>query len=168
MSVLVGRIAALRSQAAETGAKLAPADPLRDQLAGFADHADTLRKLVVATTEGGAITGEQRLREDTADVYGAIMATEAAPPPYAVARVGVLDRELADVERRFATLTGGELHNLNDKLKAKSLPPLTVPSAIADAGNLVDGGDGTAKALFQGLVGAHFYGSLSTAATRDR
>ena len=168
MSVLVGRIAALRSQAAEAGAKLAPADPLRAQLAGFSDRADTLRKLVVATTEGGAITGEQRLREDAADVYGAIMATEAAPPPNAVARVGVLDRELADVEKRFTALTGGELRNLNDKLKAKSLPPLTVPSAVADAGTAVDAGDGTAKTLFEGMLGSRFYGSLSTAATRDR
>lgn len=168
MSVLVGRIVALQSQAGQVGAKLAPTDPLRAQLAGFSDHADTLRKLVVATTEGGAITGEQRLREDTADVYGAIMATEGAPTPYAVARVGVLDRELADVEKRFGTLTGSELRNLNDKLKAKSLPPLTVPSAVADTGNPIDGGDGAAKALFQGLLGAHFYGPLSTAAARDR
>jgi photosystem II stability/assembly factor-like uncharacterized protein len=164
MSLLVAQINGLRSAADATGAKLAPSDPLRTQLAQLSEHADTLRKLVVATTEGGAITGEERLRENTADVYGAIMATEAAPTAYAVARVEVLDRELADVEKSFASLTSGEMRSVNEKLKAKSLPQLTVVSTVSDVGSTVDAGDGAAKTLFRGIVGPWFRGSLSTAA----
>ena len=130
-----------------------------------------LRKLVVATTEGGAITGEQRLREDASDVYGAIISTEGAPTPYAVARVAVLDRELGDVERKFATLTSGEMQGLNQKLKAKSLPQLTVVSTVSDAGTAVDAGAGAARTIFSGLVGSRYVGpvsALSTKAADDR
>jgi hypothetical protein len=170
MSVLVGEIAALRAEAGAIAGKLPAADPLRAELAQFDQHADALRKRVVATTEGGAITGEQRLREDTADVYGAIMATEAAPTPYAVARVAVLDRELGDVEKSFALLTGDPMRDLNAKLKAKSLPQLTVTSTTSDAGTAVDAGDGTARTIFHGLLGSRYLGTYLTsgAAPEDR
>jgi hypothetical protein len=151
----------LRAQSGGIAAKLAPTDPLRAELTQFAQHADVLRKRVVATTEGGAITGEQRLREDAADVYGAIMSTEAAPTPYAVARVAVLDRELADVERSFATLTSGEMRSLNEKLKAKSLPQLAVVSTLSDTGTPIDSGAGAARTIFSGLVGSRYVGSVS-------
>ncbi|HEY4441607.1 MAG TPA: hypothetical protein VGN14_14205, partial [Candidatus Elarobacter sp.] len=168
MSLLVERITALRDQAAATSTKVAAGDPLRAQLTAYSGKAESLRKLVVATSEGGAITGEQRLREDTADVYGAIMSTEGRPTPYAVARVGVLDRELGDVEKKFGTLSGAELRSLNGKLKAKSLPPLTVPSSIAQDDVPVDGGNAAVSTIFRGLVGTRVYGTIATSADRDR
>jgi photosystem II stability/assembly factor-like uncharacterized protein len=167
MSVLVNKIGVLRAEAGGIAGKLAPGDPLRADLAQFGQHADALRKRVVATTEGGAITGEQRLREDTADVYGAIMSTEGAPTPYAVARVAVLDRELADVERSFDTLTSGEMRSLNEKLKAKSLPQLAVVSTVSDTGTPVDSGTGAARTIFSGLVGARYVGPVSALSTKS-
>ncbi len=159
MTLLVGQIAALRSQAASTTQKLAPAEPLRLQLTQFSDRADVLRKLLVATKEGGAITGEERLRERTADVYGAIMAVEGAPTQYAVARVVVVDRELTDVEKSFATLTASDLPPLNEKLKAQSLPQLTV-ARIASEVDVARGG--AVETLFGALVGSRFRFSSAT------
>jgi len=159
MTLLVGQIAALRSQAASTTQKLAPAEPLRLQLTQFSDRADVLRKLLVATKEGGAITGEERLRERTADVYGAIMAVEGAPTQYAVARVDVVDRELTDVEKSFATLTASDLPPLNEKLKAQSLPQLTV-ARIASEVDVARGG--AVETLFGALVGSRFRFSSAT------
>ncbi len=165
MTVLVNQILALRAQAAAFGGKLPPNDPLRAQLAQFADRADALRKQVVATKEGGAITGEERLREHTDYVYGAIMATEGAPTPYAVARVDTLDRELSEVEASFATLTRNQLPPLNEKLKAKALPPLNVPPIEAAA---LPGG-GKAEALFRGIVGLRYRGPIDASArVQDR
>jgi hypothetical protein len=161
MTALTGQIAVFRAQAAEIGAKLPPGDPLGTQLAGFADHADSLRKLVVATKEGGAITGEVRLREKTDDVYGAIISTEGSPTPSALARVDVLDHELSDVEQRFAALTKGDLPALNEKLKARSLPPLTL-AAIVPVENIARGG--SLDALFGGIVGSRLRTSATTAA----
>jgi len=165
MSTIVGQIAMLRSGVAADLAKLSPDDQLRTSLSGLSDRADTLRKRLVATKEGGAITGEERLREQTADVYGAIVSNEGAPTSYAMARVDVLDRQLADVEKSFAALTKSELPGVNDKLKAKSLPPLSVaaiePDETANGGNVA--------ALFRALVGLRSleFGSTATKAARD-
>jgi photosystem II stability/assembly factor-like uncharacterized protein len=168
MSLLVGEIAAIRGQAAGIGAQLPAADPLRPQLMQLSEKADALRKLVVATKEGGAITGEERLREKADDVYGAITSTEGAPTAYAVARIDALDRELADVEKSFGTLTTTDLPALNEKLKAKSLPPIAIAKVDADPS---DARGGPIEALFAGLVGTRFTGSasaLTRAAADDR
>lgn len=167
MTVLVGEIAALRSDAASTATKLAPTDALRPQLGRLADNADVLRKLLVATKEGGAITGEERLREQTADAYGAIVGSEGAPASYVIARVDVLDRELADVEKRFATLTTADVPALNEKLKAKSLPPLTVATMTPES---VVARGGAVEAIFAGMVGSRLRSSSTntTHAADDR
>jgi hypothetical protein len=94
------------------------------------------------------------------------MSTEGAPTPYAVARVAVLDRELADVERSFDTLTSGEMRSLNEKLKAKSLPQLTVVSTLSDTGTPVDSGAGAARTIFSGLVGSRYVGPVSALSTK--
>jgi len=164
MTTLVAGIASLREQSSAASDKLGSGDPLRAKLAAFSDTADSLRKRVVATTEGGAITGEMRLREDTDDVYGAVMATEGAPTTYALARIDVLDRELADVEKQFATLTTSDLPTLNDALKAKSLSPLSASVAVAPDG--VDGArGGPVEALFANTLGTRFYGTARTTST---
>ena len=163
MSSVVGRIASLRGQAADSEAKLPATDPLRADLSRFSDRANALRTLVVATKEGGAITGEMRLREDADDIYGSITSTDGAPTSYAVARVGVIDRELTDVEKSFATLTGGDLQTLNERLKAKSLAPLTVADAAPSTDAVADGG--RLKTLFSGLVGTRFTTTATATAT---
>jgi photosystem II stability/assembly factor-like uncharacterized protein len=168
MTVLVVQINALRAQAAEVEATLRPGDPLIAQLTGFAASADALRKQVVATKEGGAVTGEERLREQTDYVYGAITSTEGRPTAYALERVATLGREFAEVETSFAKLTATDLPALNDKLKAKSLPPLIVPpvSAAVASANGVAGG-GPVQALFSGMLGAVYRGSLGALESRS-
>ena len=44
----------------------------------------------MATTEGGAITGEERLREHADQLYGAILSYEGRPADYQVERIDVL------------------------------------------------------------------------------
>ncbi len=48
----------------------------------------------MATTEGGAITGEERLREHTDQLYGAILSFEGKPADYQIAYIDALKREL--------------------------------------------------------------------------
>ena len=93
-------------------------------LDAFAAKADAIRKDVVATSEGGAITGEERLREHLAYVYDAILSYEGRPGDYQVERVAVLERELKDVEARAAALAAKDLPALNEKLRAKKLAPI--------------------------------------------
>jgi len=117
---------------------------------------DTIRKEIVATKEGGAITGEERLREHTDDVYGAITSVEDRPTNYQMARIDALDRELKDVEAEWAAFQSGDLAGFNAKLKAANLPPLTV--AAVELEDPVRGGH--VSALVRGLVGTHFYGDV--------
>jgi photosystem II stability/assembly factor-like uncharacterized protein len=127
MSDLVARIQAVRAGAGATAGKLPENDPLRTQLTALADKADTIRKQIVATKEGGAITGEERLREHMDQLYGALMSYEGKPADTLVAYTGALERELGDVEGDFAKLREGDLAAANAALKAKGLPEIALP-----------------------------------------
>ena len=67
----------------------------------------SIKREVVATKEGGAITGEERIREHLDTVYGALNSWEGKPAAYQVERVDSLRRELADVEKEFEAATAG-------------------------------------------------------------
>jgi len=125
MSDLVARIQAVRTGASGGAAKLESGDPLRTQLTGLSDKADTLRKKIVATKEGGAITGEERLREHMDDLYGGIMAYEGRPAATLIAYTDVLRRELDDVAAEFDALCAKDVNDANKALRSKSLPEIT-------------------------------------------
>ncbi|HEV7490549.1 MAG TPA: hypothetical protein VGO25_07060, partial [Rhodanobacteraceae bacterium] len=131
MSGLVDQINAVRTQADATGAKLPEGDSLRKQLSQLSGKADELRKKIVATKEGGAITGEERLREHTDTLYGAIMSYDGKPSDYQLARIDALNRELGDVKQKFVALREGDLAKTNASLRAKNLPEISVPDAGA-------------------------------------
>ncbi len=133
MSALVDQINAVRAQADATGAKLPANDPMRKQLADLSAKADEMRKKIVATKEGGAITGEERLREHTDTLYGAIMSYDGKPSDYQIARIDALNRELGDVKQQFAKLREGDLAKTNASLRAKNQPEIAVPDVSPNA-----------------------------------
>jgi photosystem II stability/assembly factor-like uncharacterized protein len=130
MSELVDRLNGYRAVAAARARDLAPDNALRRDLEEFAQKADSIRKDIVATSEGGAITGEERLREHLAYVYDGLLSYEGRPGEYQVERVNVLERELGDVEKRAAALAATELPRLNEKLKGSGLPDITQSDAV--------------------------------------
>jgi hypothetical protein len=93
MSGVVDRIDAARAKAPASA-------PLAAKL-------DELKKKIVATKEGGAITGEERLREHADSLYGAIMSWEGRPARYQVERIGTLERELSDVAKDLDAVLSG-------------------------------------------------------------
>ncbi|MEO5596153.1 MAG: hypothetical protein ABIQ97_03295, partial [Lysobacteraceae bacterium] len=127
MSDLVARIQAVRAGADAAAAKLPANDAMRTQLVALSAKADAIRKDIVATKEGGAITGEERLREHMDGLYGGIMAYDGKPAATLVSYSEALDRELADVEKEFANLQSGDLQKVNAALKEKSLPEIALP-----------------------------------------
>jgi photosystem II stability/assembly factor-like uncharacterized protein len=160
MSKVVGQINAVRQQAGELASSTtAPAD-VKTAAAQLSAKADDLRKEIVATKEGGAITGEERLREHADDVYGAITSVEDRPTDYQMARVDALDRELKDVEARWAAFQSGDLASFNAKLKAANLTPLTIAEVEFDPAELPRGG--RASALVRGIVGLRYYGDAGS------
>jgi hypothetical protein len=158
MSKLVAQINGVRDQTAALAASAKAMSDVKTAAAQLGAKADEIRKEIVATKEGGAITGEERLREHTDDVYGAITSVEDRPTAYQLARIDALDRELKDVEARWAAFQSADVAAFNAKLKAANLPPLTIAEVEFDPKDLARGG--RVSALVRGLVGTHFYGDL--------
>ena len=127
MSDLVARIQAVRAGADADASKLPANDALHAQLTGLSAKADKIRKEIVATKEGGAITGEERLREHMDSLYGGIMSYEGKPAATLIAYTDALQRELDDVAKEFDTLQAGDLSKANGALKAKGMPEIALP-----------------------------------------
>jgi hypothetical protein len=140
MSALVDRLDGAR-EAARARAAALKGDPLGARLGALADQLDEIKKLVVATKEGGAITGEERIREHLDQVYGAITGWEGRPAAYQTARVAALRRELGDVDAAFGALVAGEIKALRPELEKRKLAPIPTDSKAADLGPRLRGGD---------------------------
>lgn len=163
MSTLAAQINGVRAQAGAIAAAAAAPANVKAGAAQLGAKVDALRKEIVATKEGGAITGEERLREHVDEIFGAINSVEDRPTNYQMARIDALDRELKDVEAQWAALQAGDLAALNALLKAASMKPLMVAKVEFDSRSLPAGG--RAAALARGLVGTHFYGQASALVT---
>jgi photosystem II stability/assembly factor-like uncharacterized protein len=126
MSWAVDAIIGIRDGALADAAKIDAKDPLHEQLLSLAKSVDAVRGEIVATKEGGAITGEERLREYLGDLYGDVIGYEGKPTDEQIARADVMNRQLDEVVTRFDQLSSKLLPSINQKLKAKKLPTLEV------------------------------------------
>ncbi len=128
MTFDVDRINAVREGLSERAAKLGANDPLRKRLQDLAARADEIRKKIVATKEGGAITGEERIREKTTALYGTFIGYEGRPADYQLARIDSLKHELDDVVKEFDAFVAKDVKDANASLAKKKLEiiqPLT-------------------------------------------
>ncbi len=130
MSWAVDSIIAIRDAASQRAGKLPANDPLRKRLTELAASADKIRSEIVATKEGGAITGEERLREFLTEVYGDVNGYYGPPTAAQVERTEVLGRELEDVIKKVQDQLVGQLPSLNSALEQKQLRPI---QAISEA-----------------------------------
>jgi photosystem II stability/assembly factor-like uncharacterized protein len=121
MSYALDRINGVRLGLDDRAAKLTANDDLTRNLRTASDQVDTLRKKIVATKEGGMITGEERLREFVANLYRDVSVYEGKPTQMQVERADALTRELADVVSDFDRWSAKELPPLNAALAKKQL-----------------------------------------------
>jgi photosystem II stability/assembly factor-like uncharacterized protein len=147
MSFDVDRINSVRDASQDRSAKLPEKEPLRRKLGDLAGKAEELRKKIVATKEGGAVTGEIRIREKTTELYGDLVDYEGRPTDYQVARIGALKKELDDVMKEFDALVAKDLSEVNALLAKKKLDtirPLTRQEWDKTAGDTGTSGQGGA------------------------
>jgi photosystem II stability/assembly factor-like uncharacterized protein len=130
-SALFARIAGLREQVAKAQKSRPAGERLARRLGDFDGKLDALRKQIVATTEGGAITGEERLREHTDQLYGAITSWDGPPTRYQLDNIVALRSQLDEISASFTQLTSKELPELNRSLGATGASPLAVPPPTA-------------------------------------
>jgi photosystem II stability/assembly factor-like uncharacterized protein len=136
MTFAVDRINGVRTALEDRATKLPAADALAKRLHAASSDVDTLRRKIVATKEGGMITGEERLRENLTDLYGNVNFYEGRPSQTEVERTEALSHELADVVKDFDAWTAKELPAINDALAKKRLDPITpLTRAKWDAAN---------------------------------
>ncbi len=128
MSYATAAIQGVRDDAMARVARLSAKDPLRVRLQQLAEESDKLRSKIVATKEGGMITGEERLRELLGALYGDVTGWEGRPTDYQVKRTDALARELEDVATDFRKLVDKDLPGINPGLKKKKLETIQVPS----------------------------------------
>jgi len=145
-AALFAQIADLREQVADAAQKQPAGDAMLAGLEGFDAKLDALRKKIVATKEGGAITGEERLREHTDQLYGAITSWDGPPSAYQLANTAALRAQLSDINADFSKLTAAELPALNELLRNKGAQPLSVPPPTAFDDDDATGSGGNAAA----------------------
>jgi hypothetical protein len=81
-----------------------------------------MRKKIVATKEGGMITGEERLRENLAELYGSVVGYEGLPSEMQVQRTSAIGHELGDVTKDFERWIQIELPKIDKMLEGRGLP----------------------------------------------
>ncbi len=127
MTWAVEAIEGVRDGANERAGKVAEKDALRKQLQDLAASCEALvGQKIVATKEGGMITGEERIRELLGQLYGAVSGYEGRPTDYQGARAQSLAHELEDVIGDFQKLTQNELAGVNAGLKKKKAEAISV------------------------------------------
>jgi photosystem II stability/assembly factor-like uncharacterized protein len=124
MSFDVDRINGVHSALLERRAKAKGDAALAKHLQELADKVEAMRKKIVATTEGGALTGEERIREKTTELYGEILNYEGRPTDYQTARIDSLQKELHDVAGEFDAFLAKELPTVNKSLSERKLEPI--------------------------------------------
>jgi photosystem II stability/assembly factor-like uncharacterized protein len=124
MSFDVDRINGVHAALLEQAAKAKGDAALAKHLQELAEKVEAMRKKIVATTEGGALTGEERIREKTTELYGEILNYEGRPTDYQAARIGSLKKELDDVTGEFDAFVAKELPGVNKSLSQKKLEPI--------------------------------------------
>ena len=72
------------------------------------------------------ITGEERLRENLADLYGNVTFYDGRPSKTEVARTTAIGRELQDVSRSFDAFVAKEIPGINAALASRKLPLIPV------------------------------------------
>ena len=121
MSFDVERINGVHDALMNRAAKLKGDAIFGKRLQELAQKTEEMRKKIVATKEGGAVTGEERIREKSTQLYGDILNYEGRPADYQVARIGSLKKELEDVTAEFDAFLAKELSAVNKSLAQKKL-----------------------------------------------
>jgi len=126
MTFAVERMNAVRQALDDRAGKLPANDAVARRLRTASAAVDALRKRIVATKEGGMITGEERLRENLTDLYSNMVFYDGGPSQTQLERADALARELADVVRDFDAWATRDLAGINNALRGKKLEPIAV------------------------------------------
>jgi hypothetical protein len=90
----------------------------------FSDSLTAVRKSLVATREGTAITGEERLRERIGSLYGSVMNFEGKPTDAQMDRFNGLKHDMEVAQKRLDSIYAMQLLKVNTALKKDGMNEL--------------------------------------------
>lgn len=125
LTYMVDAIIDLRDQATARAEALAAGQRTRRGLESFRDELEALRSEVVSTEDEGWISGDEKLREDLGNLYGAVNGYTGRPTRSQLDRLAVLRGRFAAAMARFEALAArrGEI---NEALERSGSEPLTL------------------------------------------
>jgi photosystem II stability/assembly factor-like uncharacterized protein len=126
MAFTVDQINGVRSSLEGDAAKLPSLDSLGARWRTWSSQVDAFRKRIVATKEGGMITGEERLREFASELYGNLNGYDGRPSQTQIDRAAGLSQELAGLQKEFHDWTDRHLAGINSDLAGKSMAPIVL------------------------------------------
>jgi photosystem II stability/assembly factor-like uncharacterized protein len=118
--------AEVRDAANQRAEALPRGDRLRTQLASLATEAERYRGTLVATSEAGWMSGEEKLREKMGMLYGAVNGYEGRPTRSQLDYSKVLVGQLDQAAGRFEAFAKDDLAAANRALQGKKLEPIQV------------------------------------------
>ncbi len=103
-------------------------ESLKNNLQAYSDSLNNVRKSIIATKEGvnAWLFGEEKLRENLSQVYGAIIWNEGRPTDSHLERLKGLDIEIDEAIKRTDGINKQFLSSINALLQTKQLPALAL------------------------------------------
>jgi hypothetical protein len=120
-----------RDQARARAQELPDKDALGRRLTAFAEAMEKQRVSLVSTSRGEGISGEEKLREELAMLYGNVNGYEGKPTQSQLDRMAVLAQDLAAANARFDAAADKELPALNAGLAKTGKPAIAKLTAEA-------------------------------------
>jgi len=101
---------------------------LKEQLNKLLGELNDFRETLVSVKEGGAITGEEKLREHLGDLYGAVNGYSGRPTQSEIERAVVLEKQLDDAGAKLKSIGATSLSPVNTALQGKNQQPIKAMS----------------------------------------
>ena len=126
-NALTERVLNLRDQANVAAAKLTGGE--KKQVADMANKLDAMHKTLVATREGGWLSGEEELRERLGMLYGAVNLYDGRPTDSQLEEMENLSRMLDTKVASFDGLVKQELVAVNRVLKNRKVDEIALQAS---------------------------------------
>lgn len=115
---------AARDGLRQRAAGLPKGDRLRGQVEKLAGDLDRFHASLVATSEGGWLSGEEQLRERLGALYGGVNSYDGRPTKSQLDEAKLLSGQVDQAEARLEGIGNGELAAVNKALAARKLEPV--------------------------------------------
>lgn len=101
---------------------------LSRELTGLSEEMREFRQELAASSESAGITGEEKLREKIADIYGAVLSYQGSPTRSQTERLELLGEELNLNRSLLDKVIAGQLPELNKRLAEEGVEPIKLTS----------------------------------------